>query len=161
MLHIFQFLPKIVLPKISFVCRRWNRLTQDESLWARMDLAHRTIPPGAMAQIFSRQVVLLRLAHSEIREPPILPGTSKVDDPSFKVRTMYLDMSLVETRPSTLSWIFSKCFRLKKVSLENATVNDDVIQHLCISKDLEVLNMAMVKGVSLHGVDILTENCKR
>ena len=37
-------------PRCALVCKRWYRLCQDESLWKRLDLGLRTVPPGVIGQ---------------------------------------------------------------------------------------------------------------
>lgn len=66
-LHIFSWLGKRHLVNTAGVCRRFNRLIRDESLWTRMDLSCKYLEPGALGKFLSRQVVVLRLARSEVR----------------------------------------------------------------------------------------------
>ncbi len=36
--------------RCALVCKRWYRLSQDDSLWKRLDLGLRTVPPGVVGQ---------------------------------------------------------------------------------------------------------------
>lgn len=67
-LHIFHWLPKSHLPNVALVCKRFHQLCQDKSLWTRMDVSGRSLEPGALGQILSRQIILLRLAQSEVKQ---------------------------------------------------------------------------------------------
>lgn len=66
LLSIFKWLPKKTLIRCSLVNRRFHRVTQDESLWTRLDLAGKTIQPHAMGRILSRGVVIIRLAQCKV-----------------------------------------------------------------------------------------------
>lgn len=157
-LHIFHFLPKRIMGTAALVCKRWYRLVQDESLWARMDLACRQLQPGAIGQILSRQVMILRLAQAEINHPAILPGCRAYNE-DFKSRLLLLDLSMVNTTPDVLVEIFTCCRRLKKVSLEHVVTDEKVFSALSLSKDLEIVNLAMVEGIDENGLKHLLGNC--
>ncbi|CAG9819243.1 unnamed protein product [Phaedon cochleariae] len=159
-LHILRWLPKIHLMDISLVCRRFHRLTQDESLWTRMDVSNRHLYPGELGKIISKQVIILRLARSEISHPIILPGV-KAALPEFRSRLLYLDLSMSFISPQSLTILFSMCRRLKKLSLENVPVNDDVLIALSANKDIEVVNFAMVTGMMDDGLHYFLKNCRK
>ncbi|GJQ76002.1 putative S-phase kinase-associated protein [Trypoxylus dichotomus] len=157
-LHIFHFLPKRMLSTAALVCKRWHRLTQDESLWSRMDLGGHQLQPGALGQIISRQVMILRLAQAEIAYPAIIPGCRAFQE-DFKSRLLLLDLSMVSTTCKVLTDLFRRCRRLKKISLEHATVNAEVFEALSLNKELEIVNLAMVEGINQEGLQHLLGNC--
>lgn len=66
LLNIFHWLPRTALKNVALVCHRWRRLVADESLWTRMDVSSRYLPPGALGQLLSRQALILRLSQSEV-----------------------------------------------------------------------------------------------
>lgn len=66
LLSIFKWLPKKALIRCSTVNRRFYRVTQDESLWPRLDMTGKTIQPHALYRILSRGVIILRLAQSTV-----------------------------------------------------------------------------------------------
>lgn len=66
LLSIFKWLPKKALIRCSSVNRRFNRVTQDESLWTRLDMAAKTIQPRALYRVLSSGVIILRLAQSKV-----------------------------------------------------------------------------------------------
>lgn len=65
-LQIFKWLPKKTLIRCSCVCRRFNRCAKDESLWTRLDLGGRSLRAGALENVLTRGVVVLRLAQTEV-----------------------------------------------------------------------------------------------
>lgn len=66
LLSIFKWLPKKALIRCSTVNRRFNRVTQDESLWTRLDMAAKTIQPRALYRVLASGVIILRLAQSKV-----------------------------------------------------------------------------------------------
>lgn len=142
------------------MCRRWYRLMQDESLWSRMDIANKNLQPGAVGHILSRQVVILRLSQSHIASPAILPGC-RASFSDFEGRLLYLDLSMAHVSYDCLIDLFTKCNRLKKLSLEHVPINKDVMKALGLSSELEVLNLSMVEGLDLHGVKALLSSCQK
>ncbi|CAG9856870.1 unnamed protein product [Phyllotreta striolata] len=159
-LYVFRWLPKSCLLDISLVCKRFNRLTNDESLWTRMECSNKILKQGELGKVLSKQVIVLRLAKSLIKFPPILPGV-KAHSTDFKSRLLYLDLSMAFISPQSLTALFGKCERLKKVSLENLHVNDDVLIALSANKDVEVINFAMVNGLMEDGFKYLLTNCRK
>lgn len=159
-LQILTWIPKNYLADVSLTCKRFNRLAQDESLWTRMDVSNRKIGKGRLGQLLSKQVLILRLARSEIIHPPILP-TQPVYFPEFKCRLTFLDLSMAEISKESLIDLFNKCQRLKKLSLEHVSVNDTVLEALAGNRDLEVINFAMAIGIAVPGLQYLLRNCRK
>lgn len=67
LLSVFKWLPKKTLIRCSLVSHRFNRVTQDESLWTRLDLGGKTIQTYALGRILLRGTVILRLAQTKVR----------------------------------------------------------------------------------------------
>lgn len=74
---------------------------------------------------------------------------------------MYLDLSMANISTSSLTQFFSKCKRLKKLSLENVPVCDEVLIAMSANKDIEVINFAMSTGITETGLKSLLANCRR
>nr|CAI5830987.1 unnamed protein product [Callosobruchus analis] len=159
-LQILRCLPKWYLRDISFVCRRFNRLTKDESLWTRLDASNKHLYPGDLGQILSKQVIVLRLARSEITYPPIM-SDCKAALHDFRSRLLYLDLSMATLCTDSLTVLLTKCNRLKKLSLENVPVNDTVLIALSANRDIEVINFAMCMGIMEDGLKYLLTNCRK
>lgn len=68
LLSIFKWLPKKTLSRCSLVNQRFHRVTQDESLWTRLDLAGKTIQPHALGRILMRGTIILRLAQCKVMQ---------------------------------------------------------------------------------------------
>lgn len=179
-LQVFRWLPKSNLKDLALCCKRFYRLSEDESLWTRMDLAGKHLRPGQLGMVISKQVVVLRLARSEVRHSTnqpiesapyfqmfnqimdltIQPGCQAFEA-DFQSRLLYLDLSMAYITPNSLVTIFNKCRRLKKLSLENVRVSDSVLLALSANKDIEVINFALCSGLREDGLRHLLSNCKR
>lgn len=66
MLLIFRWLPKPSLTSCGLVCKRWYRLTSDESLWTKLDCTAKVLDKGTLGHILSKQVIVLKLAQAEV-----------------------------------------------------------------------------------------------
>ncbi|ERL87642.1 hypothetical protein D910_05033 [Dendroctonus ponderosae] len=179
-LQVFRWLPKSNLKDVALCCKRFYRLSEDESLWTRMDLAGKHLKSGQLGIVLSKQVVVLRLARSEVRhslnqriesapyfkvsnqimDVTIQPGCQAFEA-DFQSRLLYLDLSMACIASDSLVVLFNKCRRLKKLSLENVRVNDSVLLALSANKDIEVINFAMCSGIRVDGLEHLLSNCKQ
>lgn len=96
----------------------------------------------------------------QISYPPILPDV-KAAHSDFLSRLLYLDLSMVTASKQTLKILFSKCKRLKKLSLENVPVDTEVLETLSGNKDIEVINFAMATGITNEGLKLLLQSCRK
>ena len=73
------------------VCKRWDRLTGDDTLWKRLDLGLAAVPAGALSKSFNLHIALhqgvlgtvlsrgcsiLRLARATVAQPIFVSPTS-------------------------------------------------------------------------------------
>lgn len=157
-MHILQYLPKKALFRLSLVCRRMCRITQDESLWIRMDLGNKAICTKGLGKILERGFVILRLAQAKIACP--IFDQHLLSDDCFQSKLQFLDLSLAAIDTDSLCLLLSKCRSLKKLSLEHCLVSAEICREISENKNLEALNLAMCVGVNHDGVDYLVENLK-
>lgn len=125
-----------------------------------MDVSNKNLQPGAIGHILSRQVIILRLAHSHIASPAISQGC-RASFSDFKGRLLYLDLSNAHISYDSLIEVFNKCNKLKKISLECVRVNEDVMSALAQCADLEVVNLSMAEGLEIEGLTNLLSSCKK
>lgn len=180
MLSVFKWLPKKTLMRCSLVNHRFNRVAQDESLWTRLDLAMKTVQPYALGRILVRGVVILRMAQCKVCYPlsliQAMEGTHipfifpQILEPIFKpneiskefhTKLQYLDLSMASITTDGLVELFLRCRQLKKLSLEHVEVDDFVCKELANNKQMEVLNLAMCRGITSNGVRKLFRSMKR
>lgn len=94
----------------------------------------------------------------QILDPPIMPGVKAYSE-DFEAKLMYLDLSMATVSEEGLAEIFSKCFRLKKLSLEACAVNAVVCKHLANNIHLEVLNLSNTRGLTEEGIQYILNSC--
>ncbi len=68
LLQIFKRIHRNVLVKYAVVCKRWNRLMYDESLWRAFDLSNRIVNTEMLINLGNRGVKILGLANTDVNE---------------------------------------------------------------------------------------------
>uniref|UniRef100_A0A1B0CW82 S-phase kinase-associated protein 2 n=2 Tax=Lutzomyia longipalpis TaxID=7200 RepID=A0A1B0CW82_LUTLO len=159
-LQVFKWLPKKTLMKCSLVSTRFLRLTQDETLWARMDLAGKSFKAEAIGRIITRGVIILRLAQTKIIDP-IFEADFFIRNELFESKLQYLDLSMSSITPTGLQQLLKTCRQLRKLSLEHIQLNDGVCEEIAQNTDLEVLNLTLCSGVSARGLRSILHNLDR
>ncbi|XP_020714069.1 uncharacterized protein LOC101452586 isoform X2 [Ceratitis capitata] len=155
-LQIFKWLPKKALIRCSYVCRRFNSCARDESLWTRLDLAGRHLRAGAMENILTRGVVILRMAQAELSHP-VFESEFLHAEPKYESKLQYLDLSMVSVTKPSLKMLLSRCRQLKKLSLEHVPINDEICNEIAKNTNLEALNLAMCIGLEAWSVRKIME----
>lgn len=172
-LHIFQYLPKKALTRLAQVNSRFSRITTDESLWVRMDLGNRSLLPAAPGKIFSRGLIICRLAQAKIPRPIFDEHLEGI-----QLKLQCLDLSLASIDKSSLTQLLSACRILKKLSLEQLELDNEVCKEIGENSNLEVssygkifivlftifliysksqvLNLSMCEGLTAQAVTTLT-----
>ena len=158
LISVLKWLPKTTLIRCVRVCKRWSRLSTDESLWRRMDFANKTLKPGVLGHILNRGVAVLRLTKSTINMP--LYSENMLSSPQL-TRVQYLDLSMATVDTSCLEHLLSQCQLLRKLSLENCPINDAICRFIGRNQNMEVLNLAMCQGLDENGLVPLCNNLKR
>lgn len=154
-LQIFKWLPKKALLRCNLVCKQFNRVAQDDSLWTRLDLGCRNIRKTALGTILNKGVIILRLSQAEIGEP--IFDTLKHED---NIKLQYLDLSMAVISTNALASLLAKCRQLIKLSLEHVTVSTDVCYEIAKNKNLEALNMTMCEGITTAGLTKIIRELK-
>ncbi|XP_043925903.1 S-phase kinase-associated protein 2 isoform X2 [Protopterus annectens] len=153
LLGIFFFLPLTDLLKASLVCKRWHRLVYDESLWHSIDLADKTLNPGAISHVLSAGVVAIRCPRSFI-------GETMFKD-SRPLRLQHADLSNCQMTISALEDIFSRCRKLVNLSLEGMVLSDDIIRCIGHNSGLRRLNLCGCSGFTAEALEVMITSCTR
>ncbi|XP_018418974.1 PREDICTED: S-phase kinase-associated protein 2 [Nanorana parkeri] len=152
-LGIFSYLHLTDLLKASRVCKRWRRLSCDESLWHSLDLTGNHLLDGVIGRLLSLGVVVLRCPRSCIGEPlfkQIRP-----------LRLLHADLSHCTISIDALRSIISCCHRLQNLSLEGLTLNDDIMCAVAQNSDLVRLNLGGCFGFSPESLAHMLKSCSR
>ncbi|KAM6109843.1 S-phase kinase-associated protein 2 isoform 3-T3 [Phoenicopterus ruber ruber] len=135
LLAVFAYLPLNDLLKVSLICKRWHRLSFDESLWQTLDLTGRNLLPGVIGQLLPAGVTAFRCPRSCIGNP--LFKTSK------PLRVQHMDLSNCTVSVADLQSILCLCERLQNLSLEGLVLSDDIMK-------LEELNLSWCDFTATH-----------
>ncbi|XP_075698092.1 S-phase kinase-associated protein 2 [Rhinoderma darwinii] len=151
LLGIFSYLHLIDLLRVSRVCKRWNRLSCDESLWHSVDLAGKHLANGVIGNLLSLGVVVLRCPRSCIGEPlfkQIRP-----------LRLQHADFSNCTVSTDTVQSVISRCHDLHNLSLEGLDLSDAIMCAIAQNSDLKRLNLCGCSGFSPESLTQMLKSC--
>ncbi|XP_066472953.1 S-phase kinase-associated protein 2 [Tiliqua scincoides] len=153
LLGIFSYLSLTELLKVSQVCRRWHRLSIDESLWQTLDLAGRSLQPGVIGHLLPLGVTAFRCPRSCIGDP--LFKTSR------PLQVQHMDLSNCTVKAEDLHSILSRCQSLENLSLEGLQLSDDIIRNIAQNPGMVRLNLSGCSGFSAEALELMLTSCPR
>ncbi|XP_013883036.1 S-phase kinase-associated protein 2 [Austrofundulus limnaeus] len=153
LLRIYLHLDLQDLLRVCVVCRRWNRLVFDQSLWHSVDLEGLTHTGPALQQVLKTQVRRLRCPRACVEDLQ-LTGSSPL-------QLVELDLSSSIIPTEVLQNILRRCRQLQNLSLEGLQLSDDIISCLMKNSDLLQLNLSSCSNVSAAAVGDLLRSCCR
>lgn len=65
-LYIFNMLNKRTLTKCAYVCKKWQRISYDESLWQSLNIPHRRLSIMTLDHLLRRNIKHLSISHSNV-----------------------------------------------------------------------------------------------
>lgn len=152
-LRIFFCLPLQDLVRISVVCKRWQRLAFDESMWHSVDLEGMTHTALALQQVLRTGIRRLRCPRSFVEELH-LTGRG-----SLQVVQMDLSSSIIPTL--ALEDIICRCRLLECLSLEGLQLSDTIISCLAKNTRLQELNLSGCSAFSAPVLTRMLKSCSR
>jgi len=164
-LSVFRWLPKSTLARCARVCKRWERLTGDDTLWKRLDLGLAAVPPGVLGTVLSRGCSILRLARATIAEPIFVsPTSNQVTFPLGRAgidssRLSHLDLSMATISSACLASLLSSCRLLQKLALENCSLDAPAVNAIAQNSGLQVLHLGGTSGLTGPLVTNLLASC--
>uniref|UniRef100_A0A663N8P9 S-phase kinase associated protein 2 n=1 Tax=Athene cunicularia TaxID=194338 RepID=A0A663N8P9_ATHCN len=151
LLAIFVYLPLNDLLEASLVCKRWRRLSFDESLWQSLDLTGSHLQPGVLGQLLPAGVVVFRSPRSFIGNP--LFNTSK------RLKIQHMDLSNCTVSATDVHSILNLCENLKNLSLEGLVLSDDIMKSIANNPGLIRLNISGCSGFSAESLELMLRSC--
>ncbi|XP_068675768.1 S-phase kinase-associated protein 2-like [Montipora foliosa] len=168
-LTIFQLLSKKTVVKCARICKHWQRLAYDETLWCCVDMTKANLLPGLLGKVLKRGTKVLRLAQAKVASPlcddssssfldvaPLSPQSQS--DSLFRLQ--YLDATGCSFENDTLLCLLLHSKQLTHISLESCNVSTSVLKAVSELRHLQVLNLAMCTGVTVTGICSLVKSGK-
>lgn len=151
LLGIFSYLHLTDLLRASRVCKRWNRLSCDESLWHSVDLTGKHLANGVIGRLLSLGVVVLRCPRSCTGEP-LFKQVSPL-------RLQHADFSNCTISTDSLQSIISRCHNLHDLSLEGLELSDTLMCAIAQNIDLKRLDLCGCLGFSPESLTQMLKSC--
>ena len=161
-INIFEYVPRNTLVHgCALTCKRLKNICYDDTLWQRVDLGGKKLAPGQGGKIILRGTKFLRMTKTTV-SPPLFAHDSDLCVLRFhssinELRLKYLDLSFASIKEPCLESLFRRCRNLKKVALENCSLNRNILFQLSQNKSLEVLHMGMALGITAMGLSHLAQ----
>lgn len=152
-LRIFFCLPPRDLVRISVVCKRWQRLAFDESLWHSVDLEGMTHTAPALQQVLRTGIRRLRCPRSFVEELHLTVRGS--------LQVVQLDLSSSIIPTLALEDIICCCRLLECLSLEGLQLSDTIISCLAKNTRLQELNLSGCSAFSAPVLARMLKSCSR
>ncbi|XP_053556400.1 S-phase kinase-associated protein 2 [Bombina bombina] len=153
LLSILSYLHLTELLRVSRVCKRWHRLSSDESLWHSLDLCGKHLADGVVGKLLSMGVVVFRCPRSCIGEP--------IFKKTRPLRLQHVDLSNCTVSVDALHGILSRCHKLQNLSLEGLTLSDEIMHGIAKNSAMERLNLGGCSGFSPETLKEMLSNCTR
>ncbi|KAJ7987126.1 hypothetical protein DPEC_G00335520 [Dallia pectoralis] len=153
LLGILSYLPLKDLLRMSRVCKRWHRLSLDESLWHSVDLVGKSQLDQALGQVLTAGVLALRCPHTCVGEPLFTSAQH--------LRVQHMDLSGCTVATPVIENILTRCRRLENISLEGLELSDDILRSLSQNTGLVRLNLCGCSGFSPDSLSELLQSCTR
>ncbi|XP_071952825.1 S-phase kinase-associated protein 2-like [Antedon mediterranea] len=162
-LSILKWLPIPSLLSCAGVCKRWRTLAYDDSLWRKINLTGYHFSSGTLGKVLERGCVAVKLAQASIEGSLThRPNGYSLRKRSYKqicqlnsnqpkLAIEYLDLSNCKIDDDQILYhLLSRCNKLRKLSLESANVNDNLISVIArlSCNTLEDINLGMCTGLT-------------
>ena len=140
----------------SRVSKRFRAISQDESLWEKVNICDEKIRFGLVKRIVQNGCAYLSLYHCNVFGANLSLGRTS--------QLKYLDLSFAKVNLPILKTLLSSCHSLQNLSLANLTLDWETIYILSTQngRTLQVLDLAFCKGLdNKHDcVKCIVDNCR-
>ncbi|XP_028966479.1 S-phase kinase-associated protein 2 [Galendromus occidentalis] len=155
LLKIFGYLSRKDLRACMLVSRRFKRVACDSELWHSVGYNRGKFAEKALLLEVMRGTKMLCSACASSRfhltKPVQLP----------RLQLQFVDLTNAVVSHYLLTGLLQACDQLKGLSLENQALSDEVCEAIGRNKNLVTLNLCMVSGLTLEGVNHILKGCRR
>ncbi|CAI4226328.1 unnamed protein product [Auanema sp. JU1783] len=161
---IFSFLNKKDLVNAMSTCCRFYVAGLTAPNWMRLDLYQRTIPENTLLNLLSRKTRVARLSETMIT-PSIRNAsffTTNTEPLTFMLTHLDIGRASFPSIDGLIT-ILSACRKLKALSLESQSLDDDglICEAISMNRDLDCLDLSMVSGFDLRGIEAICIGCRK
>lgn len=160
MLRILSYLDVKNLVHCSHLSKKFRAISQDESLWQKINLCHKVIPTDFLEMVLNNGCKYLNLEYSGFF------GSLSMKRPS---QLKYLDLSFCTADEKSLEELLASCHCLQKLSLERVDLTPNMVNSICQQNghSLKILNLTSCRivfndqyqSLNLESVEDIAKNC--
>ena len=160
LLKILSYLNVKNLISCSHVSKKFRAISQDESLWQKVNLYAKVIPIDFLEMVLNNGCKYLNLEHSDFF------GSLSLKKPS---QLKCLDLSYSTAEERALEELLSSCHSLQKLSLEKVDLTPNMVNSICQQnkQSLKILNLNSCRininhqyqNLNLESVENIVRNC--
>lgn len=157
-INIFAYLTtKELCQCVAPVCKKWQKLSYDHSLWKELDFSHcQSLSSVNFLCIIRRAPLLHRL---------VVSGRREISGPEIDIATEFchaineIDFGFCDNLDKNIIHIVARnCHNLKKINVEGcASIKHDCLKYLVHCKQLTDLNFSHCTGIEDAGVKYLSK----
>ena len=161
-LKVFTYLDLRDLIYSVQVSKRLQVISKDESLWQKINLYQKVVPPEFLQKVISNGCKYLSLVNANLSEG-IFNLTKR------KSQLKYLELTNFRANSQVLEELICSCQSLEKFSFSCYDVpydsyhslNTKMIESFCIEngKSLQILDLTWCTGLDLISVYLIVDNC--
>ena len=164
-LKVFTYLDMRDLIYSGQVSKRLQVISKDESLWQKINLYQKVVPPEFLQKVISNGCKYLSLVNAKLSEDSegIFNLTKR------KSQLKYLELTNFRANSQVFEELMCSCQSLEKFSFSCYDVpydsyhslNSKMIESFCIEngKSLQILDLTWCTGLDLISVYLIVDNC--
>jgi F-box and leucine-rich repeat protein 1 (S-phase kinase-associated protein 2) len=160
-MNIFGFLEQSDLGRACLVCRHWNRLAFDESLWRKMVVLGKRMSPEILMRAIIRNPRNLQVLDCELQKvKPLGPECYHIT-PQLPTTLGVRQLSLCTTRISDtdISKLILLMPKLLLLEFGGNKIGPETLAAIATCQKLTYLSLKMVEGIEKEGFDKMLAAC--
>ena len=162
LLHIFCFLQIPDLLRCSQISKRFRSISHDESLWQKINLYKKKVPPTFLQRVINNGCKYLCLVNASLEDGKIsLQKNSQLK---------YLELTNFRANPHILQDIFASCHSLEKMSFSSYDVpydsyhslNSNMLTSICLQngQSIKVLDLTWCSELDFQSIKLIVDHCE-
>ena len=176
-LRVIKYLDINELVKFGEVSKRMRAISNDKSLWQKMNLSRDRpswsdefdVPTKFVKMVIENGCQYLSLHHVKVGTPRVTsrePISMKSEEHLLLENASnlrYLDLKYCGTHVLISEEILSSCHLLQKLSMASIIITSKIIRSICYQngRTLHTLDLSFCSGLNLDSIQTITMNCVR